>query len=195
MCKLFIVVISALFSCLTQAQSHFGLKAGGNLTTLRGNSGLQSATRVGFHAGGFAAINLTGGLYVVPELQYSLQGNKQANAKLNLSYINMPWMLQYHSDGGFYAEVGPQAGLLLRARLRGTTDNEDVAARFSSLDVSGCIGIGFKEVHGFGIGARYNLGLSNIAADNLAPVKNGVLQLSLICAFGKNGAQSRSKNY
>jgi len=176
------VLIFIVFSTTMHAQPHFGLKAGGNLAALRGNAGSQPAPRIGFHAGGFAAVPLAGGLHVVPELQFSLQGNKQGPYLLNLGYINMPLLLQYLTKGGFYVEVGPQAGLLVRARLKGPV-NQDAAAKFSSLDIGGCLGLGYKEKHGFGIGARYILGFSNIAAANYAPAKNGVVQLSVLCGF------------
>lgn len=189
----------------------FGVKAGVNLAEFRANgypSGTQptSNMKTSMNGGFFVNVPLgTGGLAVQPEVVYSGQGSKMSvkttvgtvtttsTYEQDLSYINVPIMLQWKSAGGFLVETGPQAGFLVRAQQDGpgssNTDNKD---GFDKFDFSWGAGLGYLSRIGLGINARYNLGLSNALDDgggnnsaNDGPeLKNKVVQIGLFWNFG-----------
>jgi hypothetical protein len=81
-------------------------------------------------------------------------------------------------DNGFRLQAGPQWGFLVSA------DNKD---DINPID----FGVGFGVSYiipstGFGIDARYNLGLSNINKDDVVKSTNRGLQLGLFYIFGHN---------
>jgi hypothetical protein len=194
-------------------KTRFGIKAGVNLAEMRANgyaSGMQPEMnlKTSMNGGFFVNVPLgTNGLAVQPEVMYSGQGAKMSTKttvgtvtttntfEQDLSYINVPVMLQWKSKGGFLVETGPQAGFLVRAQQDGpgdaTTDNKD---NFDKFDFSWGAGLGYLSRVGLGITARYNLGLSNTIEDgggnnsaNDGPeLKNKVIQIGLIYHFGAN---------
>jgi hypothetical protein len=191
--------------------TRFGIKAGVNLAEFRANgysSGSQpdNNMKTSMNGGFFVNVPLgTNGLSVQPEVMYSGQGSKMSvkttvgtvtttsTYEQDLSYINVPIMLQWKSQGGFLIETGPQAGFLVRAQQDGpgsaTTDNKD---NFDKFDFSWGAGLGYLSRIGLGINARYNLGLSNTLDDgggnnssNDGPeLKNKVIQIGLFWNFG-----------
>jgi hypothetical protein len=187
----------------------FGIKAGVNLAEMRANgyaSGSQpsSEMKTSMNGGFFYNAPLgTGGLAIQPELVYSGQGGKMStpamgttpatNSEQDLSYINLPIMLQWKAPGGFFVETGPQAGYLIRGKLEtGTTGNTDNKDQFDHFDFSWGAGLGYLSRIGLGINARYNLGLSNVLEDNGGnnssndgpELKNKVVQIGLFWQFG-----------
>src|SRR3954447_8000601 len=138
----------------------FGIKAGVNLAEMRANgyaSGTQptSEMKTSMNGGFFYNAPLgTGGLAIQPELVYSGQGGKMStptmgttpatNSEQDLSYINLPIMLQWKAPCGFFVETGPQAGYLIRGKLEtGTTGNTDNKDQFDHFDFSWGAGLGF----------------------------------------------------
>jgi hypothetical protein len=96
-------------------------------------------------------------------------------------------MVQANVGKGFYAQVGPQLGIL-------TSVNDEVSGSetgffqkndFKSTDVAVGVGLGYKGLSGFGVDARYNLGLTNINNMGAANIKNNVLQVGVQLQFGR----------
>jgi hypothetical protein len=161
-----------------------GIKAGVNISNFKGGSfdSIKNNTLVGFHAGGFLRFKF-GNFAIQPEALVSTQGAKLeylGNEKdYKITYINIPILAQYETDGGFYVEAGPQFGFKISEDVPSSTV-EDFA---KSTDVAIALGLGYHSKMGLGIGARYNIGVSNVGdfdATNINPdFKNGVLQFSL----------------
>jgi opacity protein-like surface antigen len=66
-------------------------------------------------------------------------------------------------------------------------DGEDVKEDLETMNFSWAIGAGYKLSNGLGFGARYNLGLSNIAKTDDSgegKVKSNVIQIGLTYTFG-----------
>jgi hypothetical protein len=187
----------------------FGLKGGVNLATLEidddsQSNPLETNNKTSFNAGVFANIPLGGVLRFQPEVVYSRQGSKiqfqQSNAplpgtttentELDLHYLNVPLMLQVQTDGGFFAEVGPQIGFLLTAKDE--TDDEDIKDLFKKTDFGGALGLGYLSRVGLGVNARYAMGFSNVFEGvsgndtDEAKYKNRVLSIGLVYHFGAN---------
>ena len=190
--KIFLsVVIMSATVFAAKAQVGLGIKGGANFSTLGGDAadfdGKKSNT--GFHAGVFANIPFSEHFSFKPEAQYSTsegfeyRPNNTTELNYNLSYINVPLMVQFKSDKGLYGEIGPYAGFLVSAKQKlnvsGTKTESDVKDNFESIDLGGSVGVGYIMPSGFGVGARYNMGLKNIY-DGSSEFKNRLWQVSLL---------------
>jgi Outer membrane protein beta-barrel domain len=189
--KLFVLVLTTGVFFTATAQIQFGVKAGANFATLTGTGSAGATTKVGFHGGGFARIPLVNSFFLQPELVYSGQGAKATSDGLvyniNQNYLNIPVLAKYEHSSGLYGETGPQIGFLLAANVSSAGSSQDVKSSYKSTDFSWAFGVGYKlPLISAGINARYNLGLSNIAATNVSgySVKNSVFQLGVFYMFG-----------
>jgi hypothetical protein len=191
--KLLFITVFAVTATAVNAQS-FGIKAGANFSNATAKSEGESESgdmKIGFHVGASVDVPISGSLYLHPELQYSAEGWKEKDedfdfeAKFNLTYINIPILLRYQTEGGFYGELGPQIGILAGAKVKVEDEDEDIKEFFNSTNLSLGIGAGYKLPMGIGFGARYNLGLSNIAKDGDSDnsVKTSTIQLSIFKTF------------
>jgi len=173
---------------IVNAQLQFGLKGGVNVSNFTGGdfNNIEKSSLVAFHAGGLVRIKFDH-LVIQPELLFSSQGAKLddgvTEADYKVSYVNIPIMVQWQFNGGFYIEAGPQAGFKISEDIPNSTI-EDFA---KSTDLSIGLGLGFLKNKGLGIGARYMVGVSKVGdfdSANIDPdFKNGVLQFSIIFVF------------
>ncbi len=185
-----IMSLAALIICslIVNAQVSVGAKGGLNVSNLSGVNADNYETKalIGFHAGGFVTFNIGRNFAIQPELVYSTQGGTIESGNitedLKMNYFNIPVMVKFMTDKGFYIEAGPQLGF-----QSGDLDFDNVEASVEGSDFSICGGLGFQPTKSpFGFGVRYNAGMgttgeldfSNPSIDN-ADFKNGVLQVSL----------------
>ena len=201
--KIFYVFALSFFAVTAaNAQASFGVKAGVNLAKISGNDFADETDRkLGVVFGGYGRVGLTDLLYFQPELLFSSQGYKTEftytdfdpttfetfevteELKLKTTYLNVPLMVGANFDG-FNVQVGPQLGLLLSAKsesdVNGNSEEEDVKDELKSIDLGLNIGVGYELESGLNFGARYGIGLSDIAEDNEGDaVKNSVLQFTI----------------
>ena len=171
-----------LVAGLTYAQTNMGIKGGLNFSTIHpGNSSLD--LRTGFHVGLLWHIPVGQGIAFQPELMYSLQGAKLSNTeKLNLGYINAPFLLQVMVGRGFRLEAGPQLGFLVSAKTESGNTLENVRQSYKTIDAALAVGFGFVGRAGLGFDVRYNYGLSNISKTG-GDVANRVFQVGLFYQF------------
>ncbi|MFV0573582.1 MAG: porin family protein [Xanthomarina gelatinilytica] len=212
--KILLIAAVAVFgiSNVNAQEVSFGPKAGVNFANLNGDIE-DNDMRVGFHIGGAAEIMFTEKMGLQAELLYSLQGTKDSyssketiggvtyteeeEAKINLSYINIPVSFKYYIANGFNVEAGPQVGILASAkakydykeRVQGggydetytESGDQDVKDYYKSVDFGLNFGLGYKMENGLNFGARYNLGLMNIddfSNSDDYKISNGVIQVS-----------------
>lgn len=216
---LFLVICSLTLT--TRAQMQIGIKGGLNFSEMltTGNpvtlvSGNAQTMRyypyTTFHGGLFLSLPFAKKWVFQPELEYSMQGAKSkpetnylvtANEDYRLGYLNVPLLIKYKLPAGFFAETGPQVGLLLSAKINETevgdvnTLHYNVKSQLKSTDLSWVLGAGYCSPFNVGIDIRYNLGLNNInqaTAEGLssAPIpnsslKNSVVQIGVFYIFGK----------
>jgi len=194
-----VVLTTSVF--VSNAQVQFGLKAGVNFSTLGGDDADFDGkkTNTGFNVAGLAVIPFGENFAFSPELQYSAnQGleyrESPAEYNLNLSYINIPLMLQYRNSG-FVAEVGPQVGFLTAAKMKmkagNLEDEEDVKDDVKSTDFAANIGLGYVLPAGIGIQARYSLGLGKIDKEDESEIKNRVFSINLVYIFGQKKGSAK----
>lgn len=184
-----VAIASMLITGTVNAQHvNFGVKAGLNLYNIKNDNSSTYDTKPGLHVGLLGHIHLDKHLAVQPELLFSGQGAKyKANGtttKLNLGYINVPVMLQYMFDNGFRIEAGPQLGFLVSAKAKADGSTTDVKDNIKTVDFA--LGFGLGYIHtpsGFGVDARYNLGLSNINKNSSVKSTNRGFQLGVFYQF------------
>lgn len=172
----------------------FGLKAGLNDATMTdmGESVYGYYSRPSVNAGALLNIKFSersSGFALQPEVMFSGQGgayNIDRHTYItNLDYLNVPVLLQYQFRGGFRLETGPQFGFLFNAH----DDNQgNVSSYYKKSDFGWAFGGGFISRSGFGVDARFNLGLSNINNDTTPGdneyMNNDVFQIGIFYQFG-----------
>lgn len=183
-----VAVAAILMTGTANAQhANIGIKGGLNLYNIHNSNSVKYDSRTGFHLGLLGHIHLSKQVGFQPELVYSSQGAsyKTGNSKttLNLGYINVPLMLQYMFDNGFRLEAGPQIGFLINAKAKNGSTSVDIKDNFKKVDVGIGAGIGYISTSGFGVDARYNLGLSNINDNSTVKSTNRGLQLGVLYQF------------
>jgi hypothetical protein len=189
--KLFVLCLAAGAFMSANAQVQFGVKAGANFATLTGSASDGAKSKVDFNGGVFARVPLFNTFFLQPEVVYSGQGAKatmnETDYTVNQSYLNVPVLFQYQHESGLFAETGPQIGFLLAANVKAAGVSQDIKSSYKSTDFSWAFGVGYRlSSIPAGINARYNLGLTNIAADETSgqTLKNSVFQVGLFYMFG-----------
>lgn len=189
--KKIMILVSVLASSACMAQVQFGLKAGANVSNFTGGDfdAVEKKALVGFHGGAYLNFSLAG-FSIQPEALISTQGAKiedvSGSHDWKLTYVNVPVMVQYRFPIGFFLEAGPQVGFKISEDI----EDQTVENFAKDLDLSAAAGLGFKGKGGFGLGARYSVGLSKVgdfdASANVDPdFKNGVIQVSLYVPLSK----------
>ena len=168
---------------------HFGIKGGLNFATIGGDDTDGLDMRTSFHLGALMEIKLNEKFSIQPEALYSGQGTTGKedglDIELKLDYINIPIMAKYYFTEAFNIEAGPQFGFMVssKAESDGVEVDLDEFDLFKDFDFSLGIGAGYKFNPNFFVGARYNIGVSNIYDDSdfddNSSNQNMVLQISV----------------
>jgi hypothetical protein len=198
--KVLLLFVLASSLVVSQAQVKFGGKLGLNIANIVGDDAEDFKSKLGFNLGAFAEIPVSENFSAKPELNFSTQGAKfdsdDDDAKLNLNYINIPLLGKYNSNSGFFAETGPQLGFLVGAKAKSDEVSVDVKDQFKGFDFAWAFGLGYEmKESGFGINARYNLGLSNVpdSDDDDSKAKNSVFQIGVFKTIGGGAAAHRRR--
>ena len=172
-----------------QTSPTFGLKAGLNVSSISDDGYEDAKSKAGFYGGIFMNAPLSEQFSIQPEVLYSQYGAKTVStyttplqtvrnsASLNLDYIAVPVMFQFHATPDFYIEAGPEFGFLVSAKAKGdrTTTaagggasstasytSQDMKDNFSSFNMGAGLGLGFNFTPNLGINARYVAGFTDI---------------------------------
>ena len=191
--------ISLLFACavfstavFAQTDVKLGIKAGLNVANISVEGDNNFDSRLAPHAGLLAHIHLAPKWALQPEIMYSGQGleDNDRDVKWKLHYVNIPVNVQYMFDNGFRLQTGPQIGLL--ADGENDPGNVDLKDDLKKTDVSWTFGAGYLSYSGFGVDARYNLGLTDINEAGSNKLTNRVFQVGLFYMFDQaHKAKSR----
>ncbi|MGY3089125.1 hypothetical protein ACVWYF_002165 [Hymenobacter sp. UYAg731] len=152
----------------------FGVKAGYNLNSLRGDAVNDAAKKAisrnahsDFHAGVYGQFGLNEFSSIQAELLYSRQGfsgdNGVTTATYNMDYIALPILYVGNFTDNLSFHVGPQASLLINARRDGNSLGLSENG-FHTLDYGAAAGLEAR-VGPARLGARYNLSLGKIFQD------------------------------
>ena len=180
---LFIVLLLTI-SALSKAQdTHFGLKAGLNISSLDVKRGVDWDAKAGFHFGGLAHVHIAPHLAVQPELVFSQQGGESGGDKWKINYLNMPVLLQFMTGSGFRIQTGPQLGIAVSSKVKQGNVEIDNDDDVNTIDFSWSFGASYLFPEGIGIDARYNLGITNIYEPEVPEVRNRVFQVGIFYQF------------
>ena len=152
-----------------------GIRGGGNLTTFTSSSSNPAYNSYSFQAGWnlgvFTNFWLGNHFAISPEVDYTTAGaniktttsdnnsNVYVNNQLHLAYVSIPVMAKVRFTGGFYLETGPEINFNVSG---GNYQNETVRNFTNSSEFAWGAGLGYQSPVGFGIGARYNVGLTRV---------------------------------
>lgn len=196
-----LVALAALLAVpAASAQTAFGLRAGLNVSDFSGDDAPSNTDpRLGFAGGVFARVPVgTSGLYVQPEVGYSMKGVSAEDgvgndATIALDYVEVPVLLGYATpvtDSGLMlgAYAGPALGIKVRESLdlgfdggSGSVDS-DV---FKDLDFGAAFGV-TVGAGAFGIDGSYTLGLGDVLDTDVdTDVRNGVFTIAGTYTFGR----------
>lgn len=189
--KIFLnICLAILFMKGTSNAQHvnIGIKAGLNVYNISSSDNSNYDPKLGVHFGLIGHIHRSDYFAIQPEIIFSMQGAKYSagglDYKTNLNYINIPVMFQYMFENGFRLEAGPQLGILVSAKnIVNDTDN-NIKDQVKTFDFG--VGLGVSYVHvssGFGVDARYNIGLSNINDNGTEKLRNAGIQFGVFYLF------------
>lgn len=186
---------------LKAQESSFGIKGGvtwSNLYIDRVDLDEENA-RTGFHAGLFSQFMFPGEIFgIQPEILFTTKGSEAEYAGVldqritfNLNYIDLPLLLVFRPVPVLEFHAGPYAGYLLGSDIdfTGTIDGATSLEKdnFEDWDY-GLVGGIALNLRAIKLGARYNLGLSEIAVTNVSQLllggsKNQYAQVYLAFQF------------
>ena len=189
--KRFLLLTGIVCSVLSaEAQVHYGIKGGLNLSDIGGADAGDNKMKIGYHIGGFVKVPVADQFSVQPELVFSAQGfsikEDGDNSKLNANYINLPLLASYSFGKGLYAEAGPRLGFLLSAKVRNEGESTNVKDDFKKLDFAWVLGIGYQLQEKLSVNARFNLGLSKLDKEGHYKTFNRVIQAGIQYTLGKS---------
>lgn len=162
-----------LTSFVIAAQAQFGVHAGINVSSLRGEDMSGFKSKLGAHFGVSYQIPVSNGIAVQTEATYSSEGAKYTgggdgdyDVKYNFNYLNLAALFRYNFEGGFNLATGPQYGFITSAKLKSEGESMDFKDELKSGNFSWAFAAGYDLPMGFGLYARYNLGLSSIEKES-----------------------------
>lgn len=157
----------------------FGIKGGVNLSNLYVKDVDDENVLLGFNVGMFAELPITSSISIQPELGIATKGSEvtynnafaEGATKFRLTYIEAPLLLRANITENFNIHFGPYAAYLINSKITNenangaTTSEEDLNEDdLNRFDLGLAAGFGF-EFGGFGLGARYNYGLTTVGKE------------------------------
>lgn len=157
----------------------FGIKGGLNMSNLYTEDVDDQNVLLGFNLGLFVEMPITSRISIQPELLYTTKGAElkydnsfaQGTGKFRLNYIEVPLLMKLNLTDNFNVHFGPYAAYLVNSKITNEDENgninfeEDIDEDdLNKLDFGLAAGFGIN-FDGFGIGARYNYGLSTVGKE------------------------------
>ena len=189
-----ILSVIALTSATLSFAQILGVKGGVNISTISAN---DTKSKTGVYGGILLNFPITSEYNIQPEILYNGLGAKtkgDTDVKLDLNYISVPVMFQYHASPKFYFEAGPQFSYLVDSKVKVSSLEVSANTYFQKFEVGLGFGAGYYFDEKFGITARYVSGISNILKDinerefstNGKKSYNNTLQIGLAYKFKNN---------
>ncbi|HTF22112.1 MAG TPA: porin family protein [Chryseolinea sp.] len=186
----------------SSAQMRAGIKGGLNVSNLYLDDIDDENARYGFNVGVYGQVFSTETFAIQPELMYSTRGAKaeyggliDQTVKFNLNYLDLPVLAVFKLGDAAEIHVGPYVSYLLNSNISysgdlGNGSDEIDRDNLKPFDfgVAGGFGLNFGPMQ---VGARYNLGLTEIADSDVArtligDAKNSCAQLYMAFNFNQD---------
>ena len=188
-------------SFATEAQTRFGVKAGGNLANMTSPSKVGTSdpsSILAFHVGGTMELDLSESVFLQPSLLYSQKGYTQSFAISNTSTgdatarfnnIELPVNVMYRVSDFLTVGGGPYAAYILSGKAKiaaaGQSYDQDInMTDVNRLDAGLNLNVGYEVIPSLVINLNYSYGLTNIDKGG-ETTKNRVLGLSISKFFGQ----------
>ncbi|MBE7172065.1 MAG: PorT family protein [Williamsia sp.] len=158
----------------SSSKAGLGIKFGANFANVTNASNINAANRTGFQAGAFISPGFSGKTIMGyrSEILFSRQGyDFKTNTKsgsVMLDYILLPQMTTVNITRFVQLQAGIQLAYLLNAKADSSSANGSknpyaaVADYYNRFEYGFAGGVEIHPVKGLLLGARYNLGLSNV---------------------------------
>jgi hypothetical protein len=185
-----------------QSKSTVGVKGGLNLSNFYVEDIDDKDARLGFHAGVYGRVYATDFFAIQPEINFSTRGNEiisnglfDQRTRFNLNYIDVPVLAVFKLGKVAEIHAGVYGAYLIGANIKSDGDLGDWfddldRDNFETVDygLAGGVGLNFGGVQ---VGARYNMGLQEIAKSNgarsvLGNSKNSLAQLYIAFPLNNN---------
>lgn len=199
----FLGVISSHQLLAQNSTARAGIKGGLNVSNLYSNEINDQNARYGFNVGVYGQFLSSETFAIQPELLFTTKGTRaeynstlgNQTAKFNMNYLELPLLAVFKLGKSAEIHAGGYAGYLLSTNVEyegtfanGTDDIDRDQFKHGDAGLVGGFGLNFGAVQ---VGARYNLGLVEIANTTnsrnvLGDSKNSCATLYL--AFNMNSA-------
>ncbi|HYE54862.1 MAG TPA: porin family protein [Chitinophagaceae bacterium] len=163
---------------------YFG--GGPTLSKFTGEEGDETKMLVGAQVALGLSLPVANNFSIVPELNVAMQGAryKVQESSFRLWYLNLPVLARYRfGQSGFFAETGPQIGLLLDAKRVVDDDKDDVSESFKSTSVNWNVGAGYMINENLAINLRVAPGLTDIDKSDNYSTKQFTSALRVLFSF------------
>ncbi len=167
-------------------KTNFGIKAGLNLANQTAKYDIpdqdiqvKTTTLSAFHVGFYGDFRLSEKAGILSEVLYSQEGSnvnlQGIEFKQKVNYVKVPVLFNYVPfSNGLSFQVGPQVGFMVKDTIE--LDNNDgdsfIDADLKSFEFSAAVGAEYKFTENFKIGARYNLGITDISNTDEGTFRN-----------------------
>ncbi|MBC7451444.1 MAG: PorT family protein [Cytophagales bacterium] len=188
-----------LSSFLFGQSSYWGIRGGANFSKV-GGTDLQTSMYVGYTGGAFANFYINDRLSFQHELSYSVRGlnSKLSNDeeyKVKLSYIDVPWMIQYNFSSALFLQAGAQISIY--TYFQSPQDDSIPYNKYTAnaLDFSFLLGAGVILSNNLILGVRVNQSTSKTFSVSVDGGKMLNMQAYLAYAINRNTNRNLRTNY
>ncbi|HBC78972.1 MAG TPA: hypothetical protein DEO60_07830 [Bacteroidales bacterium] len=158
-----LILVLVLFSkpCFSQLDLVLGLSK----SSITGSESWKDP--FGLQAGIIMPVaNLSEELSLRAEANLSMQGAKweyyDGMGRTNLLYLNLPVVVRFLHESGFFGEAGLQPGILLSAKDKWGDSTDDIKDQMKIFDIGIPVGIGYQINEKIGVGFRVIPGMINL---------------------------------
>lgn len=184
------LLIPSLVYC---QNSYWGIRAGATFNKVNGIE-LKNSMYVGYTGGVFANFYINDRLSFQHELCYAVRGlngelTNGKSYKVGLSYIDVPWVINYHFGPALFIQTGVQASVytfLKSPRYDSVPYNKYNA---NVLDFSILFGAGVILNNNMIVGVRINQSVSKTF--NISSAGGNILNMQVYIAYAINRSTSR----
>lgn len=190
--KKFLIASLAMFFVAFESfaqveQGVFSIKPAAGITVAN-LTGSGASSKIGFTGGAELAYQATDILEISAGVMYSMEGAKDKidtdlvryDAKVNLSYLNIPVMANFYVFDGLALKIGVQPAFLLKAEAKLDNTTTDVKSMVEKFNCSIPVGISY-EFGNLMIDARFAMGLTKVTKKTaeVNDAKSSVFQITL----------------
>jgi hypothetical protein len=179
------------------SEGYWGIKAGPNFNKIS-NIDLNTSMKAGFHAGLFANFQISDKFSFQHELLYAMKGvslelsNGEPYTK-SFSFLDIPWMLNYHLSPNFYISGGVQPSVYMYFKQPMSDSIVYNKDNVNTIDFGYLVNATFLSSNNFGVGIRFTGSVFPTFDLNNFEGKNYVLQAYIMYAVNKRQGKAKRR--